>query len=60
MQDTKTTDLRTTTDQVLATRRRARRGLVAGYIHQLSARHTTTPASAPQLIRPAVERVRAA
>ena len=30
-------------EQRLASRRRARRGLVAGYIHELSARHAAAP-----------------
>jgi hypothetical protein len=38
MQNPSTTEVREAA-QHLATRRRARRGLVAGYIHQLSARH---------------------
>ena len=38
MQNPTTTEVREAA-QRLATRRRARRGLVAGYIHELSARH---------------------
>jgi hypothetical protein len=38
MQNPSTTQAREAA-QRLATRRRARRGLVAGYIHELSARH---------------------
>lgn len=38
MQNPSTTQVREAA-QRLATRRRARRGLVAGYIHELSARH---------------------
>ena len=38
MQNPSTTEVREAA-QRLASRRRARRGLVAGYIHELSARH---------------------
>lgn len=42
MQDSKITAVRTANDR-LATRRRAKRGLVAGYIHEISGRHAATP-----------------
>jgi hypothetical protein len=41
MQNRNTTEVREAA-QRLASRRRARRGLVAGYIHELSARHADT------------------
>jgi hypothetical protein len=43
MQNSKTLEAREAA-QRLASRRRARRGLVAGYIHELSARHADTAA----------------
>jgi hypothetical protein len=43
----------------IAVRRRAKRGLVASYIHELSARHASTPAPRPQA-EPAPEPVRTA
>ena len=44
MQNPITTEAREAA-QRLATRRRARRGLVAGYIHELSARHAADHAT---------------
>jgi hypothetical protein len=39
-------------DRRIATRRRAKRGLVAGYIHEISARHAAPkkPDPAPRLL----------
>lgn len=47
MQDSKITAVRSANDR-LATRRRAKRGLVAGYIHEISARHAAAPVTAPR------------
>ena len=46
MQERKITALRTTNDR-LATRRRAKRGLVAGYIHEISGRHAAAARTVP-------------
>ena len=46
MQESKITAVRTANDR-LATRRRAKRGLVAGYIHEISGRHAATPRPVP-------------
>ncbi len=45
MQESKITAVRTANDR-LATRRRAKRGLVAGYIHEISGRHAADAATA--------------
>jgi hypothetical protein len=46
MQDSKITAVRTANDR-LATRRRAKRGLVAGYIHEISGRHAAAARRVP-------------
>ncbi|MEZ0294107.1 MAG: hypothetical protein ACAH82_16330 [Solirubrobacteraceae bacterium] len=46
MQESKITAVRTANDR-LATRRRAKRGLVAGYIHEISGRHAAAQRSLP-------------
>ena len=43
-----------------AVRRRAKRGLIAGYIHEISARHSTTPVRPQQPAEPAVPAARGA
>jgi hypothetical protein len=43
LQDRKITAVRSANDR-LATRRRAKRGLVAGYIHEISGRHAAAAA----------------
>ena len=46
MQDTRTTPPAESARRT-AVRRRAKRGLLAGYIHELSVRHSTAPAARP-------------
>ena len=46
MQESKITAVRTANDR-LATRRRAKRGLVAGYIHEISGRHAAAQRPLP-------------
>ena len=57
MQNSKTLEAREAA-QRLATRRRARRGLVAGYIHELSARHAETALRPERSAAPLPEPVR--
>ena len=52
MQNRKTPEAREAA-QRLAARRRARRGLVAGYIHELSARHAQDARRLERLAEPA-------
>jgi hypothetical protein len=46
MQDTRTTPT-AEPDRRTAVRRRAKRGFYAGYIHQLSVRHSSTQSASP-------------
>jgi hypothetical protein len=55
MQNPKTSEARAAA-QRLDTRRRARRGLVAGYIHELSSRHADAARRAPVYARTITER----
>ena len=52
MQDTRTTTPEESAKRI-AVRRRAKRGLLAGYIHELSVRHASTTAAADRPQRPA-------
>jgi hypothetical protein len=53
MQDTRTSAPPVESAKRIAVRRRAKRGLVAGYIHELSARHGSAVPSQPA-VEPAV------
>ncbi len=54
MQDRKITAVRSANDR-LATRRRAKRGLVAGYIHEISGRHAAAARPVPAATRTPVK-----
>ena len=53
MQENRIPAITPESDKRIAVRRRAKRGLVAGYIHEISARHAT-PARPPAAAVPAV------
>ena len=40
-------------DERLAVRRRAKRGLIAGYIHEISGRHAASSVRSPRAVEPA-------
>jgi hypothetical protein len=58
MQDTRTTTAVESARRIAAARRRAKRGLVAGYIHELSSRHGS-PSAARKPAEPAPQPARA-
>jgi len=59
MQDTRTA-VPAESAKRTAVRRRAKRGLVAGYIHEISGRHASAPVPAPKPAEPATRPARVA
>jgi hypothetical protein len=60
MQDTRTSAPPVESAKRIAVRRRAKRGLVAGYIHELSARHGSAVARPKPAAEPAPQPARGA
>ena len=60
MQDTRTSAPPVESARRIAVRRRAKRGLVAGYIHELSARHGSAVAPPKPVTEPVPEPARGA
>jgi hypothetical protein len=58
MQDTRTATAAVESAKRTAVRRRAKRGLVAGYIHEISGRHASAPVRTPRPAEPAPQPAR--